>query len=70
MARGGGGGFWSTLMVLGGGLYCLFITNKNKNNNNNNKAKLHNHSLGFDSVANRPFRVLILQYNHLGFLNW
>jgi hypothetical protein len=22
-------GFWSTLVVLGGGLYCLFITNKN-----------------------------------------
>ncbi len=35
MARGGGGGFWLTSVVLGSGLYCLFMTNKNKNNNNN-----------------------------------
>ena len=35
-----------------------------------NKAKMHNYPLGFGSVANRPPRVLILQYNHLGFLNW
>ena len=34
------------------------------------KAKMHNHPLGFDSVANRPPGVLILQYNHLRFLNW
>jgi hypothetical protein len=34
------------------------------------KAKMHNHPLGFGSVANRPPEVLILQYNHLGFLNW
>jgi hypothetical protein len=33
-------------------------------------AKMHNHPLGFDSVANRPLEVLILQYNHLGFFNW
>ena len=31
-------------------------------------AKMHNHPLGFGSVANRLFGVLILQYNHLGFL--
>ena len=34
------------------------------------KAKMHNHPLGFGSVANRPPGVLILQYNHLRFLNW
>ena len=34
------------------------------------KAKLHNHPLGFGSVANKPPGVLILQYNHLVFLNW
>ena len=37
---------------------------------NLNKAKLYNHSLGFGSVSNRPPEVLILQYNHLKFLNW
>jgi hypothetical protein len=34
------------------------------------KAKMHNHPPGFGLVANRPPGVLILQYNHLGFLNW
>jgi hypothetical protein len=37
---------------------------------NSLKAKLHNHPMGFGSVANRPPGILILQYNHLGFLNW
>ena len=34
------------------------------------KAKMDNHPLGFHSVANRPSGVLILQNNHLEFLNW
>ena len=34
------------------------------------KAKLHNHSLRFESFANWPPRVSILQYNHLRFFNW
>ena len=29
---------------------------------------MHNHPLGFGLVANRSLSVLILQYNHLGFL--
>ena len=33
------------------------------------KAKLHNHPLVFDSIVNRPPKVLILQYNYLRFLN-
>ena len=41
-----------------------------RKNINKFKAKMHNHPLEFDSVANRPPGVLILQYNHLGFLNW
>ena len=27
--------FWSILVVLGDGFYCLFITHNNNNNNNN-----------------------------------
>ena len=34
------------------------------------KAKLYNHPLEFGSVANRSLGVLILQYNHMRFLNW
>ena len=33
------------------------------------KIKMHNHPLRFGSVTNRSPVVLILQYNHLGFLN-
>ena len=35
-----------------------------------NKAKMHNHPLGFSSVANRSLGILILQYNYLRFFNW
>jgi hypothetical protein len=38
----------------------LFSTNKTK-------VKLHNHPLRFGSVANKPPRILILQYNHYDF---
>ena len=34
------------------------------------KVKLHNHPLRFESFANWPTGVFILQYNHLRFLNW
>ena len=48
-----------------------WVVGKKKGNKREKiKAKLHNHPLGFDSVANRPPGVLTLQYNHLGFLNW
>jgi hypothetical protein len=37
VALGGGGGFWSILVVKGACDYCFFIANKSNNNNNNNK---------------------------------
>ena len=53
------------------GIYNVQSSINTVNNNNiYNKIKIHNYRLGFDSVANRPSGVLILQYNPMRFLNW